>query len=342
MTSSALRPAISLALLALAGCTTARLNTHRVIGTHNSYHVGLDPQELAFYRARHASQIDSLLYTHPALTAQLDAGVRQLELDVVADPQGGLYADPAGRHWAAEAGFPSAFPFDPDGVMTRPGFKVLHVPDIDYRSRCQPFTRCLQNIRRWSEAHPAHDPLFILIEAKDRPLHLDKPTVTPVALTPALFDALDSEILSVFPREKIVTPDDLRGTAATLPTAIRTHGWPTLRATRGKVVFLLDQRRQTGLYSKGHPALRGRVIFANAPQDTPESAFIEHNDPRDGKIPDLVNKGYLVRTRADADLHDIDPHHTGRRDAALASGAQIISTDFPPGEPAPSGYVVTP
>lgn len=326
--------------LGLTACSAPRLNNYRVIGTHNSYHVGLDPQELSYYRTIHAPQIESLVYKHPSLTTQLDNGVRQIELDIVADPYGGLYANPAGRQWATQAGFRPKFPFDTSGIMTKPGFKVMHIPDIDYRSNCQPFVECLREVRRWSDTHPKHDPVFVLIEVKDKPLHIDRPTVTPVVLTPALFDQLDSEILSVFEREKLIIPDDLRGAASTLPEAIHRHGWPKLCATKGKIIFLLDQRQQTSFYSAGHPALRGRVIFANAPEGTPESAFIEHNDPRDRKIPDLIRKGYLVRTRADEDLQDIDLQHAERRDAARASGAQIISTDFPRSEPSSSGYMV--
>jgi hypothetical protein len=35
--------------------------------------------------------------------------------------------------------------------MAAPGFKVVHVQDIDYRSTCQPLTGCLQILRGWSK-----------------------------------------------------------------------------------------------------------------------------------------------------------------------------------------------
>ena len=53
------------------------------------------------------------------------------------------------------------------------------------------------------------------------------------------------------------------------------------------------------------------------------------NDPFDGWIRDLVEAGYLVRTRADTDTEEARSGDTARRDAALASGAQFVSTDFP-------------
>jgi hypothetical protein len=49
---------------------------------------------------------------------------------------------------------------------------------------------------------------------------------------------------------------------------------------------------------------------------------------RGAEIGDAVRKGYLVRTRADIDTVDARDGSGKRRDAALASGAQIISTDY--------------
>jgi len=37
-------------------------------------------------------------------------------------------------------------------AMQAPGFKVLHVQDIDFRSHCNTFKLCLTQIREWSDA----------------------------------------------------------------------------------------------------------------------------------------------------------------------------------------------
>ena len=42
-----------------------------------------------------------------------------------------------------------------------------------------------------------------------------------------------------------------------------------------------------------------------------------------------MRRGYLVRTRADLPLETVKAGDLSLLDAALASGAQIISTDFP-------------
>lgn len=46
------------------------------------------------------------------------------------------------------------------------------------------------------------------------------------------------------------------------------------------------------------------------------------------RIPALVRQGYLVRTRAEIDADEARRADPGRRDTALASGAQIISSDY--------------
>jgi len=127
-----------------------KLNDLQVIGTHNSYKRAIDPTDLALIRASSKKRANGLDYSHPPLTEQLDAGARVLELDVYADPQGGLYADPLARRIN-----PKSAPYDA-APMRRPGLKVLHVQDWDYRSNCALFTDCLavRRIARAGERDP--------------------------------------------------------------------------------------------------------------------------------------------------------------------------------------------
>src|SRR6476659_6417299 len=73
---------------------TLRMNQIQFVGTHNSYHAGLAPGEMAVLRKQNPQSAESLAYRHPSLEAQLDTGVRQLELDIYSDTKGGLFADP--------------------------------------------------------------------------------------------------------------------------------------------------------------------------------------------------------------------------------------------------------
>jgi hypothetical protein len=305
-----------------------RLNQIQVIGSHNSYHAGMAPSETAWLAKLNQKSADALEYRHPALDVQFDMGVRQVEIDIYADVKGGRFAHPANLLGVSGMGLPADPPFDPDGLFLKPGFKVMHAQDIDYRSNCQPFTGCLAVILNWSKAHPGHLPLFILIETKvgkSRPFQ-----VQAEEFTPAVFDDLDKEIRSVIPANKMIVPDDVRGKHTTLEEAVLTDGWPTLESARGKIIFLLDQRKAEADYVEGHPSLKGRVIFTNAAPGSPDAAFTEQNDPLKDPalIPGLVKKGYLVRSRTDADTVQGRSGDTKMRDAAMASGAQILSSDY--------------
>lgn len=328
-------------------CPTAdaqvRLNQIQVIGSHNSYHSGLAPSEAAWLEKRNPKSAASLDYRHPPLDVQFSNGVRQVEIDVYADVQGGRYAHPANVKFISEMGLPADPPFDPTGLFLKPGFKVIHAQDVDYRSNCQPFTGCLQVILNWSNAHPGHLPIFVLIETKEgrtRPEY----QMEPEKFTPAVFDALDKEIRSVFGRDNMIVPDDVRAKHTTLEEAVLAGEWPSLDSARGKVVFLLDQRKAGPAYLTGHPSLKGRVIFTNAEPGSPDAAFVEVNDPlkNPALIPSLVRKGYLIRSRTDGDTVQARSGDTTQRDGAMTSGAQILSTDYPFNEKASwSGYSVS-
>ena len=316
-----------------------RINQIQVIGTHNSYHAGLTPGVGKLLRAVNPKAFEGLDYSHGGLTDQFDHGIRQVELDIFGDTKGGRFAHPYGA--TLNAGGAAAF--DPQGVMSKPGFKVMHVQDIDYVSNCQPFTGCLGEIRAWSRAHPRHAPIFVLVETKTQPPIPGVPGMAAAEpFTAEALDALDAEIRSVFPATEMITPDRVRGPYATLPEAVARDGWPTLKAARGKVVFLLDQTDVTATYVAGHPALAGRVLFTNAEPGHPDAAFVEQNDGTPDAIAALVKQGYLVRTRSDSDTVEGRSGSTVRRDAALRSGAQIVSTDYPWYEPARwTGYFVS-
>ena len=320
---------------------TVRMNQIQVVGTHNSYHAGIAPSETELWKKSNPDMLRHLAYRHPPLDEQLSTGVRQIELDLFADARGGRYAHPAGPRLVAQAGLPHDPPYDPMGVMQRPGFKIMHVPDVDYRSTCLTLVACLEAVRDWSRRSPGHLPIFILIETKQTPEKSDVPITVPEKFTAKTLDALDAEIRSVFRPEEMIVPDDVRGQRRTLEEAVRKDGWPPLGRARGKVVFLMDQKDVGPAYRRGHPGLRGRVLFTNSEPGRPDAAFLERNDGPPDEIATLVRQGYLVRTRTDADTEEARTNAPSRRDAALASGAQLLSTDYPASEPAVwTGYRV--
>jgi Phosphoinositide phospholipase C, Ca2+-dependent len=147
-------------------------------------------------------------------------------------------------------------------------------------------------------------------------------------------DALDAEIRSIFSERQLITPDDVRRRGLSLEESVLRYGWPSLRPSRGKVIFLLDNEPGPVRlrYTAGRPNLEGRVIFTNSRPGFPDAAFIKRNEPRGtntAEIQELVRQGYLVRTRSDVPLATVTANDPGMLASALASGAQLISTDFP-------------
>ncbi len=332
--------AVSVASLAGAQQTTqaaqdkiVHINQIQVIGSHNSYHAGFAPSERKYMEMKNPRALRSLDYRHAPLPDQLSSGVRQIEIDVFADAKGGRFAHPKIDDAVVKAGLPADPDFDPNHEMDKPGFKVMHMQDIDQRSTCHTFVACLTVVRSWSKQHPNHLPIFILVETKEGDMKEMPEAVKTEPFTSEVFDALDAEIRSVFKPAEIITPDVVRGSAKTLEAAVLAGGWPTLAHARGKVIFLMDQHKVTSIYAKGHPSLKGRILFTNSDPGQPETAFIEQNDGTKEAIDALVSKGYLVRTRTDEGTEAARTNDTRRRDLALSSGAQMISTDYPPAEP---------
>ncbi len=284
-----------------------RMNQIQVIGSHNSYHA--QPDEPFFSRIVAAYPAAAAwAYDHPPLDVQLNKGVRSFEID--------LYFD-------AEA------------------IKVFHVPRYDENSTCETLIDCATLLRDWSRAHPDHVPLIVLLELKGNDKHQTDSTVLP--FDKEALAQIEKELNEVFEAGHLLRPDDVRGEAATLREAVTTTGWPTLDASRGRVMFVLHTGgKPAETYAAMHPGLKGATAFLQAYGDEDYAAVYVMNTPTDPEIPKQVKAGYIVRTRADAGLKEAAKNDTTRREAAFASGAQIITTDFFEGSPhKETGYVVS-
>jgi hypothetical protein len=320
------------------GATAVGLDQIQVLAAHNAYHRRGEPALLQAITDNLPALTPTIDYEHPTLTEELDLGLRSVELDVFEDPDGGRY------------GAPKAIPLlglDPvDPAMDEPGFKVFHIQEVDYRSTCPTFVRCLTELEAWSADHADHVPIIVHLEVKDGAI--DDPLglgfVQPIPVTAQTFTALEGEIRSVLDDEQIVTVADVQGDHDTLGSAIAEAGWPDVDDLRGRFVFVLDDHdAKRELYRGLHPDTRDRLVFVDAVPPDPDAAFTVINDPvADGdRIRELVAQGILVRTRADADTVEARSGDTTRRTAAFESGAQIVSTDFEREDPQWPGFVVT-
>lgn len=306
-----------------------RLNKIQVIGTHNSYKKRLDPWVMEYLEKTVPEIAISLDYEHLPLKEQLDLGVRALEIDVFYDPDGGRYSNPYGVKLQNLNGIVAS---EPDSqVMSAPGFKVLHVQDIDYNSHHLTLISALREIRDWSDKNPDHLPIIISVEPKESELKGAFDFVKPLAFTKDAFDELDHEVGSVFSHEKIITPDLIRGRFETLELAVLNNNWPLINDIRGTVVFVLNAgSSQRRIYLESHASLEGRLMFVNSQPGNSECAVVYKNNARrdHAEIKELVSSGYLVRTRADAGTKEARNEDYSRLEIAINSGAQIISTDY--------------
>lgn len=301
------------------------INYFQSIGSHNSYRkrtytpiynlfalaTTVIPNEWVSDAIDPAIQWD---YDHDPLPMQMNRyQVRSLELDLYNDPEGGLFATRLGNALVGEEINANI------AALHEPGVKVMHIAHLDYMTHHYTLRHCLETIRTWSDNNPGHFPLFVLLELKDQVFPFDIPGL----LYPFNDDnayLVAEEILNVMPREKLITPADLR-THATLEESIQANGWPTLAESRGKIFFITlsgDGIADVTFGSNGSTTNHAEHVFKVA------------NDPVGlaDRIRDFVDQGFMVRTRADAGTIEARTGDVTARDAAFASGAQLISTDY--------------
>lgn len=313
-----------------------RMNEIQVIGTHNSFKKLPEAQYLAGMRAFYADA-DEIDYGHLPLRDQLALGVRNLELDVYYDPEGGRYAEPLGlRMMAMRGGDP--MPFDPEGELDTPGLKVLHEADFDFRTHHYTLEDALAAVRAWSEANRDHVPVMVTMNLKEGKLPLPG-AVEAVPFDAAALDMLDRVISEGLGEDLLLTPDRLRGEQGSVRDAIaRDAGgaWPTVDDVRGRFYFVVEMNeRMRGEYlrpEEGRPPLDGRVTFpASRSLDDPWAAFFVMNSPPSDevRIRSAVAAGFIVRTRADSNTAEMRAGDYRRFAAAKRSGAQVITTDYP-------------
>jgi DNA-binding MarR family transcriptional regulator len=216
---------------------------------------------------------------------------------------------------------------------------VLHVQDIDFRAHTYSFRETLRQLKAWSDAHKDHTPIVITMNAKSDVI--DRPEfVRPLPFDRAAFEAWDKEIVEELGRRRLITPRSVQGKSATLREAVLAKRWPLLKKSRGKFLFVLDEGKEK---SDVYRQIADHLMFLSVSEEDPESAFLILNDPKkEGeRIRKAVAAGYLVRTRADADTREARTNDYSRWEAAKASGAQVISTDYYLADPElGTGYVV--
>jgi hypothetical protein len=315
--------AVAMAIAAPIGAKPElKVNQLQVLGSHNSYRPVPSPTTQEQLDARIGAAARGLDYGHPPIEVQLDMGVRQFEFDAYVDRDGGRYAQ------ATDS-----------AVMRQPGLKVFHMPVVDQESHCLTLKACFAAVADWSRRNPKHDILFITVDTKDAPSKIAG-FDSPVLYESRDLNEIDATAVAAFGRDRLITPDQVRGQFKTLRDAVLAGAWPTVAAARGKIMIILDSNpRIAAIYREGHPNLNGRAMFAIYDEDQPEASVFNIQDPiaEEARIDRLVRQGFIVRSRSDSNTAEARMRSTKRHDAAVRAGAQIISTDYYQGAPDPLG-----
>lgn len=305
-----------------------RINQLQYLGSHNSYRKLTNSSILAFLKAFEdiiPLDINDLDYDHVDLNEQFSYyGVRQIELDFYADADGGRFYSRRGNSFAGinpESGIPE---------LLQPGNKLIHIADIDYETHYYTLRQSFEAVKDWSRRYPSHLPIFILLETKTQTIADQVKDLGFTEAEPwdaARINSIEEDILAVFDRSDIITPDMVRGESPTLNEAILSKGWPTVGECRGKVMFLFDQANINSIYRQGSPSLEGKLIFTASTPGAPDGAFIKRNNPFENDIKSLVEQGYLVRTMVGGTNEGRSGDYS-KLNAGMSKGAHFLSTDY--------------
>ncbi|MDR0882989.1 MAG: hypothetical protein LBN05_00025 [Oscillospiraceae bacterium] len=277
----------------------ARFNQLRGLITHNSYKQKMPPVGSLVFGAVSlwgGAGRGEFEYTFPPLNEQLDSGVMGLELDL-------------------------SYTKEEDGNAR---FLFCHAPLLDMNSSAIDAGTALREIRLWSKMNPKHLPILLLIEPKDA-------TVKPFNIY-----GMDDEHMPDFEKllrenlgDSLITPANFLGDYADFAALRKENDWPLLKNMLGKVVVLLHPSDVTAAYVQSDPTLRTQGMFPALNYDHPQASIVLCNDPKEAleRRAELIDeKNLIVRARL-----DVWPEYSAERYAqSMASGAQWLSTDYPP------------
>ena len=192
-------------------------------------------------------------------------------------------------------------------------FEVYHVDTFDDTVTCGRLDVCLDELAAWSTRNPAHFPLYVQFEPKD------DTGGDPITA----WDTFDQVLRDHGP--PMFTPADLRGAHATLAEALADGGWPTLGELRGKVIYGMDDE---DTHRDAYRARGDGVVFLDGLPGDDDAALAIVNDPASPNLPGALSAGFLTRVFVDS-ATDTPEARTAGRAAGLASGAHVLSTDYP-------------
>ena len=277
-----------------------RLNELQFLGTHNSYKQPINNASNFFFNAFGKSfgvEKNEFTYGKEDLTNQLNSGIRSIELDVVQIKKN-------------------------DDIS----FLCCHSPIFDMNSSCLDFELALKEIRLWTRYNPYSMPISIIIHTKSDNLFFpNAQKIDMEGLT-----KIDEIIDSIF-GYKLLCPGDVLYGYENFQEMREDNRWPKGYKFVGKVMFILHRSEQIFDYINQDKSFEKQKMFPSMYYDDLEeynqyASVLLMNDPFDENLHLAVEKNFIVRTRIDC----YGSFGNGSREAGILSGAQILSTDYPP------------
>ncbi|MBR5561661.1 MAG: hypothetical protein IKW12_00765 [Clostridia bacterium] len=279
-----------------------KFNEMSFIATHNSYQTTAIDEAKNIYRSLSdltfgIYKAKKIGFESETLTDQLECGLRSFELDIET--------------------------FDRDGDVS---FTCMHSPYFEMSTSCYDFSLALKEISMWSDNNPDHLPITIIIEPKRVFIPLENMEYFNLEYALAL-----DEVLKEGLGEKLFTPADMLRDYESFGEMRAADDWCKVRDMLGKVVVLLHDCGVTEDYIDIDESVKTQAMFPMLRErdiDRDCTSFIICNNP--GKLLEIKGevideKKIMVRTRAD----EFGKINKKNLEDAFASGANIISTDYP-------------
>ena len=316
------------------------MNEIRVLASHNSYKIQPTARTMKFINRFKSvlgeeNQPFQLAYSHPSIPEQLSTyHIRGLELDVYNDPTGGRYFKHRLNFFIPKQRIRE----EKYKALKEPGFKIIHIPDIDYQTNYLSLADALEELNAWSVSNPTHAPIFVNIELKGSALGDEAGILRLFGFKKAIpFDSSSlNQMDSLFEAtlKTMYSTRDFLNNEQNLQERIQHQGWPSLGDVRGRIFVIIQ-----GSGASSYPEHGGAFKYGSS--ENPNCIFLLCDDPFANEM--LIRQQrstHIIRTRTDAGTIEARNNDYTRLDKARETGAQILSTDYYKPDPTIGSFVI--